>query len=69
MNVLQHCPEPPGGTLPLALFPCDFNTAKFNQCLTARFGKVHSSRYFGCDCLFEVKFEFFFEFAAPCAKN
>jgi hypothetical protein len=70
MNVLHYGPNPPPGTLTLALFPRRLNPAKLDQCLTARFGCVQSSRYSGCDCLFEVKVDLFVEFTAVfCEKS
>lgn len=69
MNVLHYGPNPPPGTLSLALFARGLDPAKFDQCLTARFAWVHSSRNSGCDCVFEMKLDLFIEFGAPFAKN
>jgi hypothetical protein len=68
-NVLQHRADPPAGTLPLALVPGGLDPAKLDQRLAARFGSAYSSRYSECDCLFEMKLEFFIEFAVLLAKN
>jgi hypothetical protein len=69
MNVLDDGPNPPSGTLTLALLPRGLDPAKFNHRLTACFGWIHSSRNSGCDCMFEMKLDLFLEFAALFAKN
>ena len=55
--------------LPLALVPGGLDPAKLDQRLAARFGSAYSSRYSECDCLFEMKLEFFIKFAVLLAKN
>ena len=68
-NVLYYGPYPPRGTLSLAFFPRGFDPAKFNERLTARFCRVHSSRNSGCDCLFEMKLDLFIKLSAFFAKD